>query len=303
MQQVHFLHITGTLYENQVYKHKSCFESSTAKRYAGDENYQVILLNADKSPLLQVAPKISGYCGLASDADRYAVVACLPLHPDGASFEIRRGSLLLYACDIPKKSPALHITKSATTENKISIEWKSPCKSFSVVAKMESGRRISLVRNFAGHSFLMDKSTIRASGKGKIMVVAHDGVRSTEAMGPEFELADQPPIINIITPIDNSEEPFGYPISVCASYYDIDGKNLDAQHLICTLDGERVEHTCGIVALHSVLSGKHLLSFTCEGPWGKTESSVIFNVAEPDKAYAEWLALVERSANVEVKEG
>ena len=109
MSSMTYLHIRGTLAENMVYRPRPGHESARpGRRGEGDPAYQLRLLDHAGRELLTVAPQVTlRGCGSADEPRRYRVRGILPLHPDGASYELRRGDVLLYAAEIPATPPAI----------------------------------------------------------------------------------------------------------------------------------------------------------------------------------------------------
>ncbi len=301
MHEVHFLHIRGILFEDVVYKPEKGFESNSPKRYEGpNKDYIVVLLDKEGQELLEVAPLVAASCAPATATHHFEVMACLPLHPDGTFYEIRKGAFVIYRCDIPPAPPKLVLKESMLSDQKISCLWESENQgiTFNMVARMESGRSITLAKDLNINNHTIDLSGIRATGKGQLVIVACDGVRSSEVLAESFELPRQPPIIHIVSPVDGSHFSFGQPISVIASCSDVDGNLLSQLPLKWLLNSQETSERNAIISLENLPAGKHSLTLQYSGEMGQTETKIEFEIDAPDDAYHQWFSLVSETGGV-----
>jgi hypothetical protein len=82
MNDITYLQIRGTLYENMVYEPRSGSESTKAHRYnQTDSNVKIILLDHDNKILVDIPPQVlPRICGTFGDPTTLGIRGSLPLH-------------------------------------------------------------------------------------------------------------------------------------------------------------------------------------------------------------------------------
>lgn len=322
MTALTYLHIRGTLAENMVYHPQPGYESSRpGPRVEGDPAYQLVLLDREERVLLNVAPQvISRGCGSVDDPRRYRVRGVLPLHPDGAAYELRRGEVRLYRAAIPPAPPAAPAPRYRSYGSQVTLEWEpyeqpeniygdtsprgtvpggdAPGTSarritYSVVAAMESGRRITIARGLTEATHKVDLSSVPAHGKGTLYLVASDGVRSSEVEAASIDVAERAPTVHILVPAPDSRLPFGQTVSVLGCCFDMGGSPCSPEHAVWFLDGERFAAGALVAALDGLNPGSHRLTLAYDaGDMGVVETSAALEIEEPDEDYRQWEALI-----------
>jgi hypothetical protein len=297
MTRLTYLHIRGTLAENMVYRPRPGHESTRPGRRAeGNPAFQLVLLAADRRALVSVAPEIIPRgCGPAGKALRFRVRGTLPLHPDGVAYELRRGEVLLHAAAIPPEPPRNVTHRHRTSAQGLTLDWDMPHTSdmtYSIVAEMESGRRITLARGLTKQAHTVDPSTIPAHGKAKLYVVTTDGVRSSESEVAAIDVPERPPTVHIIAPRSNSRLPFGQPVSVLGCCLDMGGQPYPSEFVLWSLDGKPFAAGTVVAVLEIAQPGTHQLTLAYVSESVRVESSVTIEVEEPDADYRLWEALM-----------
>jgi hypothetical protein len=297
MTALTYLHIRGTLAENMVYRPRPGHESSRpGPREEGDSSYALVLLDREGRPLVSVAPQVmSRGCGSPHDPLRFKVRGVLPLHPDAATYELRRGEIRLHAATIAALPPEVSASECHSSKGVLTLRWKGAEQegvSYSVVATMEVGRRITVARGLTASACEVDLARIPVSGKGKVIVVAHDGVRSSEVEVASIEVPGRPPSVHIIAPPANSRLPFGQPLSVLGCCLDMAGEPCSPETAVWLLDGERVATGSMVAAINALAPGSHRLTLQHGVDADSVDVSVTFDVDAPDADYREWEALM-----------
>lgn len=320
-----YLHIRGTLGENRVYHPRPGHESSRpGARGEGDPAYRLVLLNREGRELLGVTPQVSPRgCGGADDPLRYRVRGVLPLHPEGASYELRCGGALLYAAVVPPGPPTLAEPSCHRSANGLTLRWQPaeahaeppaacgcepplassaavaqcldeapPCMTYSVVAAMESGRRITLARGLTDLSYSVDLSQMPLGGKGVLCLVVSDGVRSSEVEAAALDVPARAPTAYILAPEPGTVVPWGQPLSALGCCLDMGGQPCAPGAITWSLDGEVFAQGTTVAALVGLRPGTHCLTLS----YGELECncvavSVSFDVAAPDADQLQWEAL------------
>jgi len=320
-----YLHIRGLLAENMVYRPRPGHESSRPERRSdGDTAFQLVLLDRKGNTLLSVAPQVTPRgCGHAEHPLRFRVRGSLPLHPEGKAYELRRGDLRLYLADIPSAAPVLAPPRCRVGVNTVTLRWKH-CQAqetpemacapdqaayrsshgpatrrvtYSVVAAMESGRRITVARGLTETTHTVDLSLMPVGGKGKLFLIAGDGVRSSEVEASSIDVPMRAPTLHILLPAPDARVAFGRPISVLGCLLDMGGQPLSPGNSVWRIDGERFAAGTLVAALSDLKPGTHRLTFTFElAEAARTEASVSIEVEQPDAEYLEWEALMDRQA-------
>jgi hypothetical protein len=297
MSRLTYLHIRGTLFENMVYRPRAGHESTRAGRRAeGDPAFQLALLAADRTVLVSVAPEvIPRGCGSAADPLRFRVRGTLPLHPDGVSYELRRGEILLHAAGISQEPPRTVDHRHHTSEQGLALHWdtsETGERTYRIVAQLESGRRITLVRGLTSPAHTVDPSAIPAHGKATIYLVTDDGVRSSEAEVASIDVPRRPPSAHIIAPRANSRLPFGQPVSVLGACLDMGGQPCPPEFVVWSLDGVQFAAGTFVAAVEIAQPGSHELKLAYVSELVRVEASVTFDLEEPDADYRRWKELM-----------
>jgi hypothetical protein len=292
-----YLHIRGSLAENMVYTPRVGHESSRPGRRAeGDPAYSLVLLDREGHMLVSVAPQVTPRgCGHAHDPLRFGVRGVLPMNPEGATYELRRGEIRLHAATIGAPPPQVSAVKCRKSKGLLSLRWEGVEQegmSYSVLAAMDTGRRITVARGLTASECAVDLARIPVAGKGKLMVVAHDGVRSSEVEVASIDVPARPPSVHILAPPANSRLPFGQPLSMLGCCLDMGGQPCSPETAVWLLDGERVATGSMVAAINALAPGSHRLTLQHGVDADTVDVSVTVEVEAPDIDYREWEALM-----------
>jgi len=322
MNDLTYLQIRGSLDENMVYRPRPGHESSRpGRRNEGDPAFQLVLLDCGGRVLLSVAPQvISSGCGNAGDPLRYRVRGLLPLHPDGAAYELRRGEIRLYGDAIPPSPPTISAPRCHKSANGFTLHWQ-PCEqpesingsaaaenntygttarriTYSIVAAMESGRRITIARGLTAPDHTVDVSLMPVAGKATLYLIASDGVRSSEIEAASINIPLRAPTVHILAPAPEASLPFGQPVSVLGCCLDMGGQPCSPGPTVWSLDGERFAAGTLVTAFESLPPGSHRLTLAYQGEGyqvghaDRVEASITLKIEEPDADYQRWEALM-----------
>lgn len=292
-----YLHIRGTLAENMVYSPRRGYESARpGRRGEGDPAFQLLLLDGNGRVLLSVTPRVTARgCGSADDPLRFRVCGSLPLHPNGAAYELRRGEMRLYKATVPPAQPEIFAAHCWLDKEGLTLRWEAPRRegiTYGIVALMESGHRFNIIRHLVEPTCTVDLCRIPAPGKGKLLIVANDGVRSSEVEATSIEVPARPPTVHIIAPVANARLPFGQPLSVLGCCLDMGGEPCSPEHAVWWLDGERFASGTWVAALDVPPSGTHRLTLEYGREEDQVEASVRLEIEEPDADYRHWEELM-----------
>jgi hypothetical protein len=329
MTDFSYLHIRGTLAENMVYRPRPGHESSRAgRRVPGDPAFELVLVDGGGRVLLSVAPQVTARgCGNAGDPLRYGVRGTLPLHPDAAAYQLRRGEILLHAAAIPARPPAVTAPRCRESASGLTLSWgdgeerKEAARdghahgstatdatgsiTYGVVAVMESGRRITLARGLTEAAYTLDMERMPVPGKGTLYFVASDGVRSSEVEAAAIDVPARAPTVHILAPEPGTPLPFGQPVSVLGCCLDMGGQPCSPESVVWLLDGERVAAGSPVAAIEGIGPGTHRLTLAYQaGETYAAESSIRLEIEEPTADYRRWeeLMAAELPANAPTAE-
>lgn len=302
MNETTYLQIRGTLSENMVYRPRRGHESTRPEgRREGNPEFQLVLLDKAGRVLVSVAPHVvPAGCGSAEDPIRWRVRAALPLHPDGVSYELRRGEVRLYACAIPRTAPALTAPRVRKRGDTSALSWKAarvPRTSragvtYDVVAQIDGGPRITIARGLTTPGYTVDPSRISAAGRATISIVASDGVRSAELEATQIDVPARPPTVHIIAPAADERLPFGQPVSLAGACLDMSGRPCAPESVVWSLDGQPFASGSLIAVIEHPQPGTHRLTLSCGSGADRLEASTLLSIDEPHDDYRQWEALV-----------
>lgn len=305
MTSVTYLHIRGTLAENMVYRPRPGYESSRpGRRIEGNPAFQLVLLDPGRRMLVNVTPEVKPLgCGAAEDSLHFSVRGCLPLHPHGAAYELRKREIVLYRVDIPSEAPVSVEPECRQTVTGPSLKWEakhgrtSPSHghniSYSITVVMESGQRLTLARGLKETSYSIDIKTLPFPGTGKLYFGTHDGIRSSEVEAGSIDVPARPPTVHILAPQPHARLPFGQPVSVLGCCLEMNGQPCSPEGIFWSVDGEPFADGTNVVTLEGLSSGAHRLTLSYRGNDDKyhVETSVTVEMGEPSADYRMWETL------------
>jgi len=297
MKPTRYLHIRGTLAANMVYTMRPGYESDQPSRVEGDEQYRLLLLDDAERTLIDAAVQLTALaCGAARTSAAFRVRGCIPLHPRAVAYELRRLDRRLFRCAIDDAPSIEHLhAQSEKVPGRLRCTWQhAPHQrvTYSIVARMASGRRFTVARRLMHDRHDVDLARIPAQGSGELLLVVNDGVRSTEVHLKTFELEPRPPELHIVAPAAASKWQFGQPISVQGICQDVEGRGFPQDSVVWELDGELLSRGRLLTVIERPAAGKHRLSLTLTQAGRTIATSVDFVVEQPDLHYEEWLRLM-----------
>ena len=212
----------------------------------GDGDYLVELLAADGKLLVSVSPQVimGGAC-FSEGAPQWAdVVSYVPLHPGARELLFRRKDLEIYRAEITSQPPRLHLAKPAKlTKDRIKVSWSathSKPLSFQVLYLADDGRAFPLAGGLTESTFTADLRALPGSRRGRLGVLATDGLRSAfERTGP-FRVEEKPPRVWIQSPGSEETLPPDQPVTLSGHAVDVGGLSLPDTGLKWLVDRKQV---------------------------------------------------------------
>jgi hypothetical protein len=290
-----YLHIRGTLLENMTYVPRPGWESARPRRFAHPNRaYEVVLLDAQGQPRVAVHPEVRVRgCGEAHEPRRFRLLACLPLHPDGASYEIRHHGIRVYGADVAARPPKLHTCDFHQRDEGGHLIWEAEHGAVvivKVVAEPERGGRVTLQRNICEPEVDIDLTSSRLSGTGRLLVVVTDGVRSSEREISRFSLPERSAEALIVSPQPDDAIREGQPLSLIGAFLDGTGCPIRSESAEWLVDGQTVASDSLVAAVDGLREGHHRLSLLVRGHGHEARADLALEVAPPTAEYREWLA-------------
>jgi hypothetical protein len=304
MNTTTYLHVSGVLGDNGVYRARPGHESpSRGRSLEGNPMYRLVLLGPEGKVLLSVAPRVAPRgCGHAHGPRRQGVRGVLPLHPDASAYELRVGEVCLYRASIGSPPPPITPHECHEKAGKLTLMWRpgepapTPCAvTYAVVVAMASGRRITVARGLTDLKHTVDLSTFPFPGKGIVQVVASDGVRSSQAQVGTIDVVARPPTVYIVAPGSSSVcIPFGQALSLIGCCLDMSGQPCPPEPTAWYLDGERIASGTLLAACTGLPSGPHRITFAYQPEATRAvETTLTVQVDEPDVHHEQWQALMD----------
>ena len=245
----HLLRLHGTLFENMVFKPQPGWETERVagpRPETGDGTYLVELLSADGKLLVSVSPQVvmSGPCFSAGDTRWADIVVYVPLHPESRELVFRRGVLELYRSEITAEPPELRIGKpTKLAKDRIRITWNATHTTpltFQVLYLTDDGRAFPLAANVTESTFTADLRTFPGSRRGRIGVLATDGLRSAFERSGAFRVEEKPPRVWIQSPASGDILPPDQPVTLNGHALDVGALSLSDTGLQWLVDRKRV---------------------------------------------------------------
>jgi hypothetical protein len=285
-----YLHLRGTLLENMTYVPRPGWESARPKRFdQPNRAYEVALLDAQGQPRVAVHPEVRVRgCGGAHEPRRFR-----PLHPDGASYEIRHHGIRVYGAEVAARPPKLHTCDFHQRDEGGHLIWKAEHGAVvivKVVAERDRGGRVTLQRNIREPEVDIDLTSSRLSGTGRLLVVVTDGVRSSEREISRFSLPERSAEALIVSPQPDDAIREGQPLSLIGAFLDGTGCPIWLESAEWLVDGQTVASDSLVAAVDSFREGHHRLSLVVRGHGHEARADLSLEVAPPIPEYREWLA-------------
>lgn len=165
--------------------------------------------------------------------------------------------------------------------------------SYSIAMESEAGRRQTVARGITESAYTLDVSRLSMDGRCKVLVVTNDGVRSSEFEIASIDVPRRPPTAHILVPAADTRVRFGQPLSVLGCCLDASGRPCGTETWTWLLDGDR-KAAGSIAAIEGIAPGRHELTLQHGSDAHLVETSVMFEVEEPDADYREWQDLIFR---------
>lgn len=243
------LRFHGTLFENMVFEPRPGWETDRitgTRPETGNGTYLVELLSSEGKGLVSVSPQVTmrGPC-FSEGEPRWADIAIyIPLHPDARELVFRRNDLELYRTKIAPQRPRLRLSRpTKLAKDRLKITWSakhSKALTFQVLYLAEDGRAFPLASNLTESTFAADLRSLPGSRRGRLGVLATDGLRSAfEKSGP-FRVEDKPPRVWIQSPVSSDTLPTDQPVTLNGHAVDVGGRSLTDAGLQWLVDRKTV---------------------------------------------------------------
>ncbi|MEW5870614.1 MAG: hypothetical protein AB1894_15180 [Chloroflexota bacterium] len=220
-----------------------------------------------------------------------ALVLTVPWPAGAARVEIRKNGQALYSQVFSQQPPQVSNVVAAPNSNgKINLQWNatdpdSATLTYNVYFKPEAGGLPALVASgLTNRSFNFDTDLAPGTQAGILSVEATDGLNTGQADSNTFAIADKPPVVAILSPVQAAYLVESQPQWLSGSAYDFTAGELAGSALSWSSD---VAGSLGSGAqiLANLASGWHTLTLTATAPSGLSASaSVTVHVrSDPDQ--------------------
>jgi hypothetical protein len=152
------------------------------------------------------------------------------------------------------------------------------------VKNLTPKQRLRLARELDGYEAKLSLEEV-PGGRGQLIVLATDGLRSSFAISDPFKIEDKPPEIWITSPRDGTVFPPDQPLSLIGQAVDILGSKLPEDGLVWEVDGRTIQQGTGIAPAVGLKPGYHETSLSFRyGDDVAARSTVKFSIAEYNEA-------------------
>jgi hypothetical protein len=263
------LRFSGYLWENMVFEHLPGWETETVsgpRPPQGDGTYLVELLSAEAKKLISVSPQVSfrGPCGPGGGVDVAEVEIHVPLHPAARELVFRRAELELYRAPIAPEPPRLRLGRpSKVAKDRFLISWTAKHTApltYQMLYLTDDGRSFSLAAGLVEAEFTADLRSLPGSRRGRLGVLATDGLRSAFEESSSFRVEEKPPRIWIQRPGQDEILPPDQPVTLNGQATDVGGQGLPDSGLRWVVDGKVVLEGSRIGVAAALEPGPHKVS-------------------------------------------
>lgn len=256
----------------------------------GDGVFVVEGQDGNGTVLVDVAPEVR-FDRLRADGGREAhVVAYLPLVPGLRRVRLRRRDFVLYRRDVAASPPrVVEVHAELTPARTLAARWTAEAGTgapgplaYRVVWVAEGRGAFPLSRDLTEPSFEIPVARLPGSPRGRLAVLASDGLRSGYALSEPLQLPQRPARVAIVEPPAGGSFPFGQPVTVRGAAYDDAGRRLDDAGFTWTVDGHPAAADTRLLLLHGLPPGEHQVVLAWEGAGApRAEARLVFRVGGP----------------------
>ena len=259
----------------------------------GEGAYFLELLDADDSVLIQVKPHVDfrDVCFQSTKTMRATrVIAYIPYHPAAQRLVFRRDEYIIHDTTVAKEPPLVEFDNVVHYGQSVSLRWKASHSeniplTFNIFCTVDHGEHLlMLARDLDGSEAKLSLEEV-PGGRGQLIVLATDGLRSSFAISDPFKIEDKPPEIWITSPRDGTVFPPDQPLSLIGQAVDVQGKKLPEDGLVWEVDGRAIQQGTGIAPAIGLKPGNHEASLSLRyGEDVTARSTVTFTIAEYNEA-------------------
>jgi hypothetical protein len=260
---------------------------------SGDGVFVVEGQDGSGNVLVDVEPEVRFDRRRADGTREALVVAYLPLMPGLRRLRLRRRAFVLYRRDVAAAAPrVLRVTAELTPSRTLAARWTAEPGAgapdpliYRVVWVAEGRGAFPLSRDLSAPGFEIPVARLPGSPRGRVAVLASDGVRSGYALSEPLAVPLRPARVAIVEPHPQAVFPPGQPVTVRGVASDDAGRRLDAEGLTWSLDGQPVAADTSLLLLRGLAPGEHQVSLSWEGAGApRGEARMVFRVASSPTA-------------------
>lgn len=239
------LRFYGTLFENMVFEPWPGWETERIagpRPEGGNGTYVLELLSEEGKVLISVSPQVTMRepCFIEGESRWADIAIYVPLHPDARELVFRRKDLELYRTEIAPRPPRLQLGKpTKLAKDRVRIRWNathSQPLTFQVLYLADDGRVFPLSPHSTESTFTADLRKFPGSRRGRLGVLATDGLRSAFAKSRPFPVEDKPPRVWIQSPGSGDILPPDQPLTLNGHALDVGAQSLTDGGLVWLVD-------------------------------------------------------------------
>lgn len=290
-----WMRLEGRLWEDLTFEPGTGWETDVIARRPpeGDGTWMVELLDDkgqvvfDTSPVVRFARPPGTPPGRMHAA---RVVAYLPTHPEGRRIRLRRRDFVVYARPVAAAAPGVTITHQEVTEDReVVLHWEptdGPGRPlvYRVVYQAEGRGVFPVARDLLATSLRIPLRQLPGSPRGRLAVMATDGLRSSFAQTETFAVPHQPARVAILEPHPYKQVPFNHPLTLRGVAHDDAGRRLDDTGFVWMVDGQLLARETNLALAARLTPGEHTIVLAWEGAGApRAETRVIVRVTPPQR--------------------
>lgn len=266
-----FVRFQGILWEGLVFDHIPGWETEIVhlRSAEGDGTCAVELRDEDAGVLVTVFPEIRFRRQMPNTGqDSADVLAYVPLHPEARELVLRRGDRQLFSAPVASRPPELRVTDTVPMEkDRVQMRWSAQHSlplSFLVLYLTEDDRAFVVAGHLTETAMEADLSALPGSRRGRLAVLATDGLRSAFQTSPAFHVSTKPPRVWIQAPVGGSALPADQPLSLIGLATDVGGMRLSDEGLVWLVDGKVVIRDIAVAPATGLEPGVHGITLRYE---------------------------------------
>jgi hypothetical protein len=256
-----------------------------------NSSFSINLVNSTGNTIAQFPFQPLEYTDTPENESRIAMIGeVVPFLPDTRRIVIVEGNRTLFERDVSANAPLVEILPEnieGLLQGNFTLQWRGTDVdgdelSYSVLYSPDNGKTWDPIAvNIKDEHILLNTDDLPASERGLFRVVATDGVNTgVDDSDNTFRISSKPPVVGIVSPLNESNFTSAHTIVLDGYVNDIDGVDLNnTKSFVWTSDIQGILGYGSFISVTNLEPGNHTITFTAQDESGqKDDASIKLNI-------------------------